>query len=118
VAFPTVDETDQWDGGIATNLFIESLKSQIHKAEQEIDGLECKIQFADLRTTYPHEYAQMRSVQELHRQEILKCAASMQDRTGAEQNGNMDKWLHNDLETGAQGRRTPDSARVYEIGAI
>jgi len=43
---------------------IEQLKKQMHEAEREIDALECKIQFADLKTSYPDEYSAMRTEQE------------------------------------------------------
>jgi hypothetical protein len=56
------------------------LKKQIHEAEQEIDAIECKIGFADLKTTYPDEYDTMRSEQEQHRQQILKSKASIDDQ--------------------------------------
>lgn len=46
---------------------------EIHQAEREIEALESKIQFADLKTTYPSEYEQMRSAQEQYRQHILRC---------------------------------------------
>jgi hypothetical protein len=55
------------------NLSDHPLVKQIHDHEREIDAIECKIQFADLKTTYPHEYAEMRSEQEVRRQAILKC---------------------------------------------
>jgi hypothetical protein len=45
---------------------IEQLKKQMHEAEREIDALECKIQFADLKTSYPDEYSAMRTEQEQH----------------------------------------------------
>jgi hypothetical protein len=34
---------------------IDPLKKQIHEAEEEIEAIECKIRFADLKTTYPDE---------------------------------------------------------------
>jgi len=69
---------------------IDPLKKQIHEAEEEIEALECKIKFADLKTTYPDEYNAMRCEQEQHRQRILKSNASIDDqvatRKGAESN--------------------------------
>ena len=58
---------------------INPLKKQIHEAEEEIEALECKIEFADLKTTYPDEYNGMRCEQEQHRQQILKSNASIDD---------------------------------------
>jgi hypothetical protein len=62
---------------------IEPLKKQMHEAEREIDAIECKIQFADLKTTYPDEYSGMRTEQERHRQQILKAKASIDDQVEA-----------------------------------
>jgi archaellum component FlaC len=59
---------------------IDPLKKQIHEAEEEIEALECKIRFADLKTTYPDEYNAMRCEQEQHRQQILKSNASIDDQ--------------------------------------
>jgi hypothetical protein len=63
---------------------IEPLFKEIHDAEREIDAIEWKIQFADLKKTYPHEYAAMRSEQENHRQQILHCKASLDNHVKAE----------------------------------
>jgi hypothetical protein len=52
---------------------IEPLKKRLHEEEREIDALECKIQHADLKTTYPQEYAEIRLEQEEHRQRALDC---------------------------------------------
>ena len=57
----------------------EPLTKQIHEAEREIDAIECKIQSADLKTTYPQEYDSMRSEQEYHRQRILQCRARIDE---------------------------------------
>jgi hypothetical protein len=69
---------------------IDPLKKQIHEAEQNIEAIECKIRFADLKTTYPDEYNAMRCEQEQHRQQILKCKATIDDQVatgkGAESN--------------------------------
>jgi archaellum component FlaC len=69
---------------------IDPLKKQIHEAEEEIEAIECKIRFADLKTTYPDEYNAMRCEQEQHRQQILKSNASIDDQVptgkGAESN--------------------------------
>jgi hypothetical protein len=62
---------------------IEPLKKQMHEAEREVDAIECKIQFADLKTTYPDEYSAMRTEQEQHRQQILKAKASIDDQVEA-----------------------------------
>ena len=71
---------------------IDPLKKQIHEAEQDIEAIECKIRFADLKTTYPDEYNAMRCEQEQHRQQILKSNASIDDQVatgkGAESNEN------------------------------
>jgi hypothetical protein len=71
---------------------IDPLKKQIHEAEEEIEAIECKIGFADLKTTYPDEYSAMRSEQEQHRRQILKSNASIDDQVaagkGAESNEN------------------------------
>jgi hypothetical protein len=42
-------------GGYVGKPSIEPLLKEIHDAEREIDAIECKIQFADLNKTYPHE---------------------------------------------------------------
>ena len=69
---------------------IDPLKKQMHEAEEEIEAIECKIRFADLKTTYPDEYSAMRCEQEQHRQQILKSNASIDDQVatgkGAESN--------------------------------
>jgi hypothetical protein len=52
-------------------------KPSIEPLLKEIHDVECKIQFADLKTTYPHEYAAMRSEQENHRQQVLHYKASL-----------------------------------------
>jgi hypothetical protein len=62
---------------------IGPLKKQMHEAEREIDAIECKIQFADLKTTYPDEYSRMRTEQEQHRQQILEAKASIDDQVEA-----------------------------------
>lgn len=71
---------------------IDPLKKQIHDAEEEIEAIECKIRFAELKTTYPEEYSAMRREQEQHRQQILKSNASIDDQVasgkGAESNEN------------------------------
>jgi hypothetical protein len=72
---------------------IDPLKKQIHEAEREIDALECKIRFADLKTTYPDEYDAMRSEQEQHRQQILKSKASIDDQVAAEKGTESDETL-------------------------
>ena len=54
---------------------IEPLKKQMHEAEVEVDAIECKIQSADLKTTYSQEYNAMRAEQEQHRQHALKAKA-------------------------------------------
>jgi hypothetical protein len=73
-----------------SDTFIDPLKKQIHDAEEEIEAIECKIGFADLKTTYPDEYSAMRCEQEQHRQQILKSNASIDDQVeagkGAESN--------------------------------
>jgi predicted nucleic acid-binding Zn-ribbon protein len=71
-------------GGCVDKPPIEPLLKEIHDAEREIDAIECKIQFADLKKTYPHEYAAMRSEQENHRQQILHCKASLDNHVKAE----------------------------------
>jgi len=73
-----------------TDSSIEPLKKQIHDAEQEIDAIECQIQHADLKVTYPHEYAAMRSDQEQQRQQILQCKASIDDQVTANHVGDSD----------------------------
>jgi hypothetical protein len=75
----------QMYGGYVGKPSIKPLLKEIHDAEREIDAIECKIQFADLKTTYPHEYAAMRSEQENHRQQILHCKASLDNHVKAEQ---------------------------------
>jgi archaellum component FlaC len=62
---------------------IDPLKKQIHESEEEIEAIECKIKFADLKTTYPDEYNAMRWEQEQRRQQILKSIASMDDQVAA-----------------------------------
>jgi hypothetical protein len=73
---------------------INPLKKQIHEAEQEIEAIECKIRFADLKTTYPDEYNAMRCEQEQHRQQILKSNVSIDDQVasgkGAESSETLD----------------------------
>jgi hypothetical protein len=59
---------------------IDPLKKQIYDAEQEIEAIECKIRFANLKTTYPDEYDAMRCEQEQHRQQMLKSKASIDDQ--------------------------------------
>jgi hypothetical protein len=56
---------------------IEPLKKQMHEAELEVDANECKIQFTDLKYTYPDEYNTVRTEQEQHRQHALKAKASI-----------------------------------------
>jgi hypothetical protein len=83
---PTHERTHEAvHGGRVTDPSTEPLRKEIHEAEREIDALECKIQFADLKTTYPHEYAEMRSEQEKHRQHILKCQSVLNEQVAAEQ---------------------------------
>jgi hypothetical protein len=55
------------------------LVKQIHDCEREIDAIESRIQAADLKRTYPHEYSAMRLEQEVHRQDILKCKKEIDD---------------------------------------
>jgi hypothetical protein len=62
---------------------IEPLKKQMHEAEVEADAIECKIQSADLKTTYSDEYNAMRAEQEQHRQHALKAKASIDDQVEA-----------------------------------
>jgi archaellum component FlaC len=73
---------------------IDPLKKQIHEAEEEIEAIECKIRFADLKTTYPDEYNAMRCEQEQYRQKILKSNASIDDQIatgkGAESSETLD----------------------------
>ena len=73
---------------------VDPLKKQLHEAEQEIEAIECKIGFADLKTTYPDEYNAMRCEQEQHRQQVLKSKASIDDQVatgkGAESNEPID----------------------------
>jgi hypothetical protein len=73
---------------------IDPLKKQIHEAEDEIEAIECKIRFADLKTTYPDEYNAMRCEQEQHRQQILKSNVSIDDQVasgkGAESSETLD----------------------------
>jgi hypothetical protein len=75
-----------------SDTFIDPLKKQILDAEEEIEAIECKIGFADLKTTYPDEYSAMRCEQEQHRRQILKSSASIDDQVaagkGAESNEN------------------------------
>jgi hypothetical protein len=68
-------------GGGMTNPSIEALKKQMHDEEREVEAMENKIAFADLSTTYPHEYTAMRTEQEHHRQSALKCKASLDDES-------------------------------------
>ena len=63
---------------------IPPLLKEIHEAEDEIEAIECKIQFADLTTTYPNEYAKMRTEQEQQRQQLLKCENSLEDLVNTE----------------------------------
>jgi hypothetical protein len=60
-----------------TNRDIEPLKKKLHEEERDIDALECKIQHADLKTTYPQEYADIRFQQEEHRQRALHFKAEI-----------------------------------------
>jgi hypothetical protein len=80
--------------GSMSGTSIDPLKKQIHEAEQEIEAIECKIEFADLKTTYPDEYNAMRCEQEQHRQQILKSKAAIDDQVatgkGAESNETLD----------------------------
>jgi hypothetical protein len=73
---------------------IDPLKKQIHEAEDEMEAIECKIRFADLKTTYPDEYNAMRCEQEQHRQQILKSNVSIDDQVasgkGAESSETLD----------------------------
>jgi hypothetical protein len=55
------------------NLSDNPLVKQIHEAEREIACIESKIETAELNDAYPHEFAAMRSEQEHHRQDLLKC---------------------------------------------
>jgi hypothetical protein len=80
--------------GSMSGTSVDPLKKQLHEAEQEIEAIECKIGFADLKTTYPDEYTAMRCEQEQHRQQVLKSKASIDDQvaTGkdAESNETLD----------------------------
>ena len=73
---------------------IDPLKKQIRDAEEEIEAIECKIGFADLKTTYPDQYSAMRCEQEQHRQQILKSNVSIDDQVasgkGAESSETLD----------------------------
>jgi hypothetical protein len=73
---------------------IDPLKKQIHEAEDEIEAIECKIRFADLKTTYLDDYNAMRCEQEQHRQQILKSNVSIDDQVasgkGAESSETLD----------------------------
>lgn len=62
---------------------IEPLRKRLHEEERDIDALECKIQHADLKTTYPQEYAEIRLEQEVHRQRALHCKTEIDRRVVA-----------------------------------
>ena len=66
----------------------------MHEAEREIDALERKIQFADLKTTYSDEYSGMRTEQEQHRQQILKAKASIDNEVEAMKDEQRDEILN------------------------
>ena len=72
----------------------EPLKKRMHEAEREIDAIECKIQFADLKTTYPDEYSGMRTEQEQHRKLILKAKASIDDQVEAMKDEERDETVN------------------------
>jgi hypothetical protein len=69
---------------------IDPLKKQIHESEEEIEAIECKIRFADLKTTYPDEYNAMRCEQERQRQQILNAKRQVATGKGAESNETVD----------------------------
>jgi hypothetical protein len=79
---------------------IEPLKKQMHEAEVEVDAIECKIQSADLKTTYSDEYNAMRAEQEQHRQHALKAKASIDDQVEA-MSAESENETHDDLQSGA-----------------
>jgi len=79
---------------------IEPLKKQMHEAEREVDAIECKIQSADLKTTYSDEYNAMRAEQEQHRQHALKAKASIDDQVEA-MRAESENETHDDLRSGA-----------------
>lgn len=64
---------------------IEALKKRLHEEERDIDAVECKIQHADLKTTYPQEYAEIRLEQEEHRQRALHCKTEIDRQVVATQ---------------------------------
>jgi hypothetical protein len=64
---------------------LEPLTKQMHEAEREIDAIENKIGNADDSTTYPADYAAMRSEQEKRRQQVLNCKASINEQVMADQ---------------------------------
>jgi hypothetical protein len=70
---------------------IPPVLKEIHQVEDEIEAIECKIQFADLTTTYPIEYAEMRTEQEQQRQQLLKCGSSLENLVITEQGEKPDK---------------------------
>ena len=53
--------------------FEESMLKEMHSAETGIEAVAAKIANADDADTYPSDYAAMRSEQEQHRQQALKC---------------------------------------------
>lgn len=59
----------------------EALKKQINYELREIEAIEDEIAQCDDSKTYPPDYAIMRSKQEKHRQEALKCKASLDEKT-------------------------------------
>jgi hypothetical protein len=80
---------------------IEPLKKQMHEAEVEVDAIECKIQSADLKTTYSEEYNAMRAEQEQHRQHALKAKASIDDQVEAMRAESENEIYDDDLRSGA-----------------
>jgi len=61
-----------------------ALIDQIHKSEREIDALENRIANLDDSIAYSADHAAMRTVQEEHRQRILKCKSDIDQNKWSE----------------------------------
>ena len=90
---------------------VDPLKKQIYEAEEEIEAIECKIRFADLKTTYPDEYNAMRCEQEQQRQQILKCKASIDDQVAGKVRNPMKQLIVDDEEPFLLKDRSQDQMR-------
>jgi hypothetical protein len=96
----------------------EPLKKQMHEAEREIDAIENKIANANDSNTYPADYAAMRSEQEKHRQDVLRCKASIDDQVITEQAGNPKEHMADDFEPFLMRQRAPEELADYDAGFI